>query len=157
MKAYVILVIAIFLCCFSPYRAQIDLLHVFQQSEKMAHISATTYRTNEDAPDPSYGRHVESNIKVAYRDEKDTLAGPKMEHFYLAHLTCTCGKPIDYYRKGSCCNIISKHAFIGNTAPLDLYEIRCRRCKKSIEIYLNMYDHDTALYAPLGFKLTTNK
>ena len=111
------------------------------------------YRINKNPPDSSYGYVPESNIKVAFRNSTDTLAGPRMEHYYLAHIECTCGGDIEYIREGSCCPVPSKNAIFGDVAMLDIYKIRCIKCRKKSKIFINMYDDDTAIYAPIGYNL----
>jgi len=129
---------------------------IYEQSTYWAELDSELFRYNTEPPDSLYGRDESHYIKVAYRSESDTLSGPRMEHYYLAHLECDCGGGIEYYRAGSCCPVPSEHGILDN-ALLDVYHLRCMKCLKKQTLYLNMYDHDTSLYAPVGFRIKLGK
>ena len=151
-------IIFLFVYCFGPqYRKQADLYTIYEQATHWAEIDSELFQYNAEPPDSLYGRDESHHIKVAYRSESDTFAGPRMEHYYLAHLECDCGGGVEYYRAGSCCPVPSEHGWVEYTALLDVYHIRCMLCSKKIILYLNMYDHDTVLYAPVGFRIKLGK
>jgi hypothetical protein len=152
-KSLLLGIISLGLFCAPPYRKQFDLAKIYLKSSKWEELDIQTYKFNEKPTNEKYGYTQEENIKVAYRNNTDTLWGPKMEDYYIAHLQCNCGGDIKYYRIGSCCPVPSKNALIGDMAMLDIFKIKCIKCNKSSEIYINMYDNDTALYAPAGYNL----
>jgi hypothetical protein len=152
-STFLLLIIMLLFFCAGSYRKQIDLSEIYRTSLKWSAIDLEIYKFNKKPPDSNYGKTAEQNIKVAYRNSTDTLMGPKMEHYYLAHLECDCGGDVEYYRKGSCCPVHSKNFFFGEYAMLDVYRIKCIQCKKKTQLFVNMYDNDTALYAPIGFKI----
>jgi len=153
IKCLIILVVILSFSCGIKYRNQLDILKVYDSNPHLIGILSHTYVFNKSDTDTTYGLTSDNAVKVAIRTDVDTLVGPKMEHLYMAHLNCLCGGGLKYFRIGSCCNIKSDFAVIGDAILLDIYKIKCSECSKTEEIYLNMYDHGKKVYAPAGFTL----
>ena len=100
--------------------------------------------------DETYGYSEKNPIKVGGADKSE---GPKNERRYLNALSGPNGEEITYSRKGSCCAFETENGFLGG-GLLDRYEVKWKGGKKSLIIYINMYDmDDKELKAPKGLTL----
>lgn len=91
------------------------------------------------AADDSYGFTVNNPIRVG----SGPKGGPANERAYLNLLRDMQGKPINYYRLGSCCPYKSSNPLGGGV--LDKYEITYLNTKGEEEktiIYMSMWDYE---------------
>ena len=91
----------------------------------------------------NYGFTQEQPIKVG----NGPNGAPANERAYLDLLCDGQGKPISYYREGSCCAHESKNGFNG-MAMLDIYVINYYNengIKETAKVYISMYDYEEPL------------
>lgn len=95
--------------------------------------------------DKSYGFTERNPVMVG-----GGIEGPRNQRRFLNALAGPNGEEIEYYRIGSCCPFRTKNSEWGGM--LDMYDVTYEGLKKSLILYINMYDSDT-LRVPVGFKL----
>ncbi len=107
-----------------------------------------TFLLTEVSDDETYGYTEDNPINVG--GVKFT-EGPLNQRRFLNALYSPTGKPIEYYRKASCCQFETENGLMGQ-GLLDVYEITWKGEMVPIILYLNMYDYGP-LKAPKGFGL----
>lgn len=98
------------------------------------------------ATDQHYGYTTGNPVKVG-----GGTVGARRELLYLDQLQGIHGEAIEYKRLGACCSFKTEHALVGDSALLDLFEIKFKGKDSAMHLYIDMYDEDT-LYYPVGFK-----
>ena len=87
----------------------------------------------EVATDRTYGYSKENPVRVGPRS-------PSALHIrYLNSLRGPGGEPIEYERRGSCCEFETKNSEFGG-GLLDIYRIKVDGATKDFFIFVNMYD-----------------
>jgi hypothetical protein len=109
-------------------------------------VDYNTFKISLYSQDESYGYTERNPVMVG-----GTSEGPQNQRRFLNALSGPNGEKIEYYRIGSCCPFETKNSAWGG-GMLDKYSINYEGLKKSIIIYINMYDSDT-LRVPVGLKL----
>lgn len=92
---------------------------------------------------------TDSTYGLTPQNPVESGGGPSGERAYLDALAGPNGQKIKYYRIGSCCPVESKNGMMG-MAMLDNYSVSYSGIKKTVSIYINMYDKGE-LKAPVGF------
>lgn len=98
--------------------------------------------------DPTYGYSPKNPIKVV-TVAGDPRQGSLASRMYLNGLRGLNGQPIEYERRGSCCQYATPNGVMGG-GILDVYDIKIDGIKEPVVLYVNMYDPGT-LVAPMGF------
>jgi hypothetical protein len=109
-------------------------------------VDHNTFRITLYSQDESYGYTEKNPVMVG-----GTSEGPQNQRRFLNALSGPNGEKIEYYRIGSCCPFETKNSEWGG-GMLDKYSVKYEGLKKSVVIYINMYDSDT-LRVPVGLKL----
>jgi len=102
------------------------------------------------ADNDKYGFSADHPIMLGNGPE----GGPANERTYLELLRDVNGKPLKYERLGSCCAYKSAHAFFGDKALLDEYQITytvANGTEKKATVYISMYDYEEPMIL-YGFK-----
>ena len=111
-----------------------------EYNEKIGHYGQTLTSFSDN---DNYGFTQEQPIKVG----NGPNGAPANERAYLDLLRDGQGKPISYYREGSCCAHESKNGFNG-MAMLDIYVINYYNengIKETAKVYISMYDYEEPL------------
>jgi hypothetical protein len=98
--------------------------------------------------DSTYGYSPKNPIKVV-TVTGDPKQGSLASRLYLNALRDSNGQPIEYERRGSCCQFATPNGVMGG-GLLDVYDIKIDGVKVPVVLYVNMYDPG-ALVAPIGF------
>ena len=98
--------------------------------------------------DPKYGYNPDYPINVFYKNTKDESINPQR---YLNALTGPKGEKIFYKKIEVCCPFPTKNSEMGG-GFLAVYEITWVGQKKTVKLYLNIYEKG-ALLVPMGFGL----
>lgn len=101
--------------------------------------------------DNYYGYTPENAIKVGAFENTDKPRFNDNHHIFFSRLRGPNGSKVRYKRRGSCCSVSSRNFPLGDTAPLDVYEVTYNGLEKPLIIYINMYDRESPR-APHGFR-----
>ena len=139
--------------CIRSLRKKPRSLDQYSNASPFYHELEKDFQYDKYSTDSLYGFNSLSPINVAVlRDTVIIFSGPKATVFYFAHLRCKCGGSVKFERRGSCCPQESKYGPIMDTILLDIYKIKCIKCRKRAIVYINMYDPGPK-YAPKGYIL----
>jgi hypothetical protein len=87
----------------------------------------------EVSTDRSYGYSKDNPIKVGPRS-------PSLLHIqYLNSLRGPGGEPVEYERKGACCEFATRNSEFGG-GLLDVYRVKVDGKEKDVFLFVNMYD-----------------
>lgn len=121
----------------------------YQKADRKAEKCKDTSTTGKSYPmirlqktseDPTYGFSQANPIKVG----KDDEGGPGNSYRYLELLRDALGKPVKFYRSGSCCPYPSENGFNG-TALLDNYVLTYFDAdgrKKTTSVFITFYEYE---------------
>ena len=107
-----------------------------------------TFVITSFSKDPKYGYNPDYPINVFYKNTKDESINPQR---YLNALTGPKGEKIFYKKIEVCCPFPTKNSEMGG-GFLAVYEITWVGQKKTVKLYLNIYEKG-ALLVPMGFGL----
>lgn len=107
-----------------------------------------TFIITQYSTDKKYGYNKDYPINIFYRDSKEDRINQER---FLNALAGPNGEKITYSKKESCCPFPTKRSDMG-AGFLDVYEIKWEGQKKSIILYLNIYEKGI-LMVPMGLKL----
>ena len=111
-------------------------------------------RLTKKAENNKYGFTSDDPIKVGTGPD----GGPANQRAYLNLLRDKQGRPVNYNRKGSCCDYKSENGFFG-LAKLDIYEINYldeNGAEQKNTVYISFYDYEEPLIL-FGFNTVGEK
>lgn len=110
--------------------------------------SYNTFILKEYSKDKKYGYDKDYPINVFFMDtNNDTLNATR----FLNALAGPKGEPISFTKLESCCPFPTKTSGMG-AGFLDVYELQWEGQKKTIQLYLNIYERGY-LMAPMGLTI----
>ncbi|WP_409416881.1 2-dehydro-3-deoxyphosphooctonate aldolase [Flavobacterium sp. PS2] len=107
-----------------------------------------TFIITEYSKDKKYGYDKDYPVNIFYRTSKDEVINQQR---FLNALAGPNGEKITYTKLESCCPFPSKRSDMG-AGFLDVYELKWEGQKKTINLYLNIYEKGV-LMVPLGLTL----
>ncbi|OOV17507.1 2-dehydro-3-deoxyphosphooctonate aldolase [Flavobacterium sp. LM4] len=107
-----------------------------------------TFVIKEFSKDKKYGYNPDYPINIFYRNTKDETLN---EIRFLNALAGPNGEKITYTRLETCCPFPTKRSDMG-AGFLNVYELKWEGQKKSITLYLNIYEKGI-LMVPMGLSL----
>lgn len=118
------------------------------RTKRLEFYNESTYLLSEQALDKSYAFSPSNPVKVGGVKES---SGPLNERRFLNALLSPDGKPVKFFRAGSCCMFSTPNGLFGDSGLLDMYRIYWDGSKDTLDIYINMYDKGD-LKIPMGLK-----